>query len=195
MGKSTWYVEDCRTQVVEPLKQEEILRRWLRGSLPDETRCWREGMSRWLPLAEAEPLASVMLRLRQDPSLIHFYCDCGNQISMSRRFAGHKVKCRQCGTIHYVPTTADRHVHVTRDKVVARIAAYLQQQLTLQELADWAERQIMQEGKFDSSEVRDAVVRLGLSDISRRGFTWEDCQSLLSDLGCSVHVDIVQVVE
>lgn len=191
MSKDTWYIEDCETQAVEQLSQPEILRRWLRGSLPDETRCWREGMRKWVPLVEAEPLATAMLRLKQSPSLIHFYCDCGNQISMGRNFARRKVKCKQCGTVLHVPASTDEKVLVTRQKVMEKIAEYLRQELTLERLTDWAQGQVI-EGEFESQVVRDCVSRLGLSDTCTLGFAWEECQSLLRNLGYIAHVNIVE---
>lgn len=77
----------------------------------------------------------------------------------------------------------------TRQVVAQQIGAYLRHQLTLQELVDWAEREMM-DGQFESPVVRDAVARLGLADVRAFGLTWEDCERLLGDLGFIAHVDI-----
>jgi hypothetical protein len=61
--------------------------------------------------------------------------------------------------------------------------------LSLDQLADWAERQIM-DGDFESSIVRDAVARLGVADVRAFGLTWEDCQRLFGDLGFAARVEI-----
>jgi hypothetical protein len=81
---------------------------------------------------------------------------------------------------------------VTRQMVADQLSAYLRQQLTLEEFVDWAERQIM-EGEFESTEVRDAVARLGVADVRAFGLTWDDCQKLLSNLGFAAQVHIEAV--
>ncbi len=80
-------------------------------------------------------------------------------------------------------------MRVTRQIVADQLAAYLHDQISLGELVDWAEEQVM-EGEFESATVRDAVARLGLADVRAFGLTWEDCQRLLRDLGFAAHVEI-----
>jgi cobyrinic acid a,c-diamide synthase len=80
-------------------------------------------------------------------------------------------------------------MRVTRQIVADQLAAYLRDQISLGELVDWAEEQVM-EGEFESATVRDAVARLGLADVRAFGLTWEDCQRLLRDLGFAAHVEI-----
>ena len=41
-----------------------------------------------------------------------------------------------------------------------------------------------EEAYYDA--IRDAVARLGLADVQAFGLTWEDCASLLKQLGCDV---------
>lgn len=79
---------------------------------------------------------------------------------------------------------------ITRQMVAEKLAAYLRHQSSLEEIVDWAERQVM-DGEFESATVRDAVARLGVADVRAFGLTWEDCESLLHDLGNAAHVDIV----
>ena len=78
---------------------------------------------------------------------------------------------------------------VTRQNVADKLAAHLHQQVSLEELVDWAERQIM-ESEFESSTVRDVVARLGLADVRAFGLTWDECQRLLHDLGYAAQVHI-----
>lgn len=80
-------------------------------------------------------------------------------------------------------------MRVTRQIVADQLAAYLRDQISLGELVDWAEEQVM-EGEFESATVRDAVAHLGLADVRAFGLTWEDCQRLLRDLGFAAHVEI-----
>jgi hypothetical protein len=80
-------------------------------------------------------------------------------------------------------------MQITRQIVAEQLGAYLRHQKSLEELVDWAERQVM-ESEFESTTVRDAVARLGVADVRAFGLTWEDCQRLLHDLGFAAHVDI-----
>jgi hypothetical protein len=81
-------------------------------------------------------------------------------------------------------------MQITRQMVAEKIAGYLRHELTLEQLVDWAEQQVM-EGEFESQAVRNSVARLGLADVRAFGLTWEDCEHLLSDLGFAAHVNIV----
>ena len=78
---------------------------------------------------------------------------------------------------------------ITRQTVADQLGAYLRGQVSLEELVDWAERQVM-DGEFESTTVRDAVARLGVADVRAFGLTWEDCQRLLGELGFAAHVQI-----
>ena len=80
-------------------------------------------------------------------------------------------------------------MQITRQTVADQLGAYLSQQISLQELVDWAERQVM-EGDFESHAVRDAVARLGLADVRAFGLTWDECQRLLGGLGFAARVQI-----
>jgi cobyrinic acid a,c-diamide synthase len=81
-------------------------------------------------------------------------------------------------------------MNVTRQMVAEKLAAYLQRRLPLNELVDWAERQVM-EADFESMATQSAVARLGLADVRAFGLTWEDCQRLLDSLGYTARVEIV----
>jgi len=82
---------------------------------------------------------------------------------------------------------------MTRQTVAEKIAAYLQQRITLAQLVDWAEGAML-DGEFDPAEMdalRTVVSRLGVADVRAFGLTWEDCQELLEQLGYSARVEIV----
>lgn len=81
-------------------------------------------------------------------------------------------------------------MQITRQMVAEKLAAYLRHQSSLDQIVDWAERQVM-DGEFESATVRDAAARLGVADVRAFGLTWEDCERLLRDLGYEARVDIV----
>ncbi|MGA2233496.1 MAG: hypothetical protein ABSH22_21535 [Tepidisphaeraceae bacterium] len=80
-------------------------------------------------------------------------------------------------------------MQITRQMVAEQIEAYLLHRVSLAQLVDWAEREIM-DGDFATSTVRDVVAHLGLADTRAFGLTWEDCQRLLRELGFEAHVEI-----
>lgn len=80
-------------------------------------------------------------------------------------------------------------MRITGQTVADRLGAYLRQELTQEQLVDWAERQMM-EGDFESQAVRDAVARVGVADVRAFGLTWDDCRALLNALGFSAQVRI-----
>lgn len=53
---------------------------------------------------------------------------------------------------------------------------------------------MMMDGDFDETHydtIRDVVARLGVADVRAFGLTWEDCESLLRQLGYNARVEIV----
>lgn len=81
-------------------------------------------------------------------------------------------------------------MQITRQIVAEQIGTYLHRRMTLEELVNWAETQVM-DADFESTVVRDVAARLGVADVRAFGLTWEDCQQLLHRLGFQAHVDIV----
>lgn len=82
---------------------------------------------------------------------------------------------------------------VTRQTVSGKIAAYLRNEISAEQLIDWAEIAIM-DGEFAEADLpvaRDVVARLGLGDVRAFGLTWEDFRRLLRQLGYSAQVDVV----
>jgi hypothetical protein len=83
---------------------------------------------------------------------------------------------------------------VDRQQVAQKLIDYLQDQLTLDELVDWAELAMM-DAEFKERDMlllRDIVSRLGLADVRAFGLTWEDCQNFLSRLGYRIHVTVAE---
>ena len=86
-------------------------------------------------------------------------------------------------------------MQLTREVVAHKLAAYWHHEISLDELATWANVAMMEadfeEAYYDA--IRDAVARLGLADVQAFGLTWEDCASILKQLGYNARVEIVAV--
>jgi hypothetical protein len=70
---------------------------------------------------------------------------------------------------------------ITRETVAKKLGDYLQGDLALNELVDWAEKSIA-EGEFEDSELVEIVASLGLADVRAFGLAWEDCIRILEDM-------------
>jgi hypothetical protein len=86
-------------------------------------------------------------------------------------------------------------MQLTREAVAHKLAAYLHHEIPLGELVAWANAAMMEddfeEAYYDA--IRDAVTRLGLANVQAFGLTWEDCASILKQLGYDARVEIVAV--
>jgi hypothetical protein len=86
-------------------------------------------------------------------------------------------------------------MQLTRAAVADKLAAYLHHEIPLDALVAWANVAMM-EGDFEEAyydTLRDVVARLGLADVQAFGLTWEDCASILKQLGYDARVEIVAV--
>ncbi len=84
---------------------------------------------------------------------------------------------------------------LTRKMVQSKILSYLNRQITLVELVDWAERMMM-DGEYDERDtdlLTHIVARLGLADVREFGLSWDDCYEFLVRLGYRVQVMAVAV--
>jgi len=84
---------------------------------------------------------------------------------------------------------------LTRNSLQSKLLQYLNHQITLPELLDWAEVMI-QEGDFDERDttlLMDIVAHLGLADVREFGLTWDDCWNYLAQLGYRVQVTAIAV--
>ena len=82
---------------------------------------------------------------------------------------------------------------ITKQTVADKIAAYLHHEITPAQLVNWAERALL-DGEFAESDVgtiSTVIARLGVSDVRAFGLAWEDCESLLRQLGFSPRVQVV----
>lgn len=79
---------------------------------------------------------------------------------------------------------------VTREVVAEKLLDYLNRNMTLAQLVDWAENVMLEEelADRDVEVLRKIVPRLGLADVRDFGLSWDDCYEFLSQLGYAVRV-------
>ena len=85
---------------------------------------------------------------------------------------------------------------ITREDVVKKLRGYLQGDLDLEALVDWAENILMSDESLaaaDADVLREVIGRLGLSDVRQFGLSWTDVESVLHRLGYHAHVTIETV--
>ena len=80
---------------------------------------------------------------------------------------------------------------ITRKTVAEELTAYLNRQVSLERLVDWAE-DTLNAGDLDDQDfdlLRDILARVGLADVREFGLSWDDCTNFLSQLGYTVQVN------
>ena len=81
---------------------------------------------------------------------------------------------------------------ITRKMLAQKLIEYLQHQMTLSELVDWAESALM-EGNLDERDLeklREILARIGVADVRAFSLSWEDCEDFLSRLGYRVNIQV-----
>ncbi len=84
---------------------------------------------------------------------------------------------------------------ITGSITAEKIGAYLQHEISLNDLVDWAERVLM-EGALADDEPQalpEVLARLGVADVRNFGLSWDDCETLLHQLGYKAHIEIHSV--
>ena len=82
---------------------------------------------------------------------------------------------------------------ITKVNIVNKLVAYLNHEITLDQLVEWSECALM-DGDFEDADVTvlsRVVARLGVADVRAFGLTWEDCEDLLRQLGFVSRVEVV----
>jgi hypothetical protein len=79
--------------------------------------------------------------------------------------------------------------------VARKLVAYLHHEISLTAFIEWANAAMMADDFEEAyyNVIRDAVARLGLADVRAFGLTWEDCASILKQLGYDARVEIVAI--
>ncbi|MFC2131931.1 hypothetical protein ACFLSQ_10895 [Bacteroidota bacterium] len=76
--------------------------------------------------------------------------------------------------------------------IINKLRDYLKHNISQNELVDWAENAIM-ESEFDEKDyqiIRNTLARLGVSDVKEFGLTWEECVSIIRDLGYKIKLEL-----
>jgi len=84
---------------------------------------------------------------------------------------------------------------ITKDIIAARLLAYLQHRLSINELVDWAELSLA-EGNYEDDPlhtIRDILAQLGLADVKAFGLEYQDCESMMQKLGYTLEVKALSV--
>ena len=84
---------------------------------------------------------------------------------------------------------------ITKALILDKLLAYLNQDISLPDLVDWAE-DAMNEGELDEQNyetLRDIIARLGLADVRQFGLSWTDCADFLKQLGYEARVEVVPI--
>ena len=79
---------------------------------------------------------------------------------------------------------------INRKTLRDQLLAYLNHQITVAQLVDWAEN-TMNEGDLDPTDaslLAEIIARIGAADVENFGLSWEDCYDFLSRLGYKVEV-------
>lgn len=81
---------------------------------------------------------------------------------------------------------------ITRKILVEKIKNYLNHQLSLDELVDWAENGLMDADLpvADAPKISAALAKIGMMDVKEFGLTWEECDKILSEMGYSARIEL-----
>jgi hypothetical protein len=82
---------------------------------------------------------------------------------------------------------------ITRETVREKLQSYLNRQITIKQLVDWAEDSMV-DAEFDPNDVEllgDVIGRIGVADVEGFDLSWEDISNIFSTLGYSVNVQVM----
>ncbi len=85
---------------------------------------------------------------------------------------------------------------LTRKALVDMLIKYINREIDLSALIDWAEDMI-KEADFEDENfelIRDILARIGLADIREFGLTWDDCYDYLRKLGYDIKMELSEVM-
>jgi hypothetical protein len=83
---------------------------------------------------------------------------------------------------------------LTRKLLADMIIKYINREIDLPALVDWAEEMI-READFESDSfeiIRDILAHIGLADVREFGLTWDDCYDYLQKLGYNIKVELLK---
>ena len=82
---------------------------------------------------------------------------------------------------------------ITKQQTAQQLLNYLNHQITLAQLVDWAENAILQGGvePAHAREQMQVLGRMAAADVKGFGILWSDCEEIMQSLGYRVKVDAV----
>ena len=81
---------------------------------------------------------------------------------------------------------------LTRKIVAEQLGHYLNNQIPLSQLVDWAEKSMIDtelEAGYEKV-IMQALGKIGVADVKDFGLLWEDCESITEQLGFVIKVDL-----
>ena len=81
---------------------------------------------------------------------------------------------------------------LTRKIVAEQLGHYLNNQIPLSQLVDWAEKSMI-DTEFEAGYekvIMQALGKIGVADVKDFGLLWEDCESITEQLGFVIKVDL-----
>ncbi|MBM4136900.1 MAG: hypothetical protein FJ241_08740 [Nitrospira sp.] len=84
---------------------------------------------------------------------------------------------------------------LTRKALAGMLIKYINREIDLLSLVDWAEDMI-KVADFENRSfelIRDILARIGLADVREFGLTWDDCYDYLHRLGYNIKVELLEV--
>ncbi|MGN6196368.1 MAG: hypothetical protein ACTHOB_15615 [Ginsengibacter sp.] len=84
---------------------------------------------------------------------------------------------------------------ITKKTIADKLLAYLKHQISLTELADWAEKSLIDSSyeDDDSHTIRNVLAQLGLADVKSFGLEWRDCEEMMEKLGFKLEVNALEI--
>ena len=81
---------------------------------------------------------------------------------------------------------------LTRKTVAEHLSDYLNNRNSLAQLVDWAETAMIDTEMEEGYEqvIMQALGRIGVADVKNFGLLWEDCESIMEQLGFVIKVDL-----
>ena len=85
---------------------------------------------------------------------------------------------------------------ITKKIIADKLLAYLQHRMSLTDLVDWSEQNLMKSCYEDDSShtIRNTLAHLGVADVKTFGLEWKDCEAIMEKLGFKLEVKALQVV-
>ena len=84
---------------------------------------------------------------------------------------------------------------ITRHNIAETLLNYLHHKISLRELVNWSEEQILLGGYENKYEdvIRNALGRLAAADVDAFGLLWEDCEQIMASLGYKLNIEAALV--